>query len=89
MSLFPAYSDGDSVPWKCSDQDIKKDDAVGAGLLHFKGYHVWRGDGKGYDAITSLVISGNHIGSCMRVQVNSVRGPASEYGSRMIMWLCV
>jgi hypothetical protein len=57
MSLFPAYSDGDSVPWKCNDQDIKKDDAVVAGLLRFKGY-VWRGDGRGL--ITSL---GNFWGS--------------------------
>jgi hypothetical protein len=61
MSLFPAYSDGDSVPWKCNDQDIKKEDAVGAGLLRFKGYHVWRGDRRGYDAIISLIISGDHI----------------------------
>jgi hypothetical protein len=40
MSLFPAYSDGDSVPWKCNEQDIEKDDAVGAGLLRFKGFQV-------------------------------------------------
>jgi hypothetical protein len=36
MSLFPAYSDGDSVPWKFNEQDIKKDGAVGSGLLRFK-----------------------------------------------------
>jgi hypothetical protein len=35
MSLFPAYSDGDSVSWKCNKQDNKKDDA---GLLRFKAY---------------------------------------------------
>lgn len=33
MSLFPAYSDGDSVPWKCNEQDIKQNDAVGADKL--------------------------------------------------------
>jgi hypothetical protein len=40
MSLFPAYSDGDSAPWKYNEHDIKKDDAVGAGLLHFKGFNA-------------------------------------------------
>lgn len=37
MSLFPAYSKGDSVPDKYNEQDIRKD---GAGLLCFKGFYV-------------------------------------------------
>jgi hypothetical protein len=77
MSLFPAYSDGDAVPWKYNDKDIKKDDALGAGLLRFKVYHIWRGDGRGYDAITSLVTSGDHI-------VRFIYEDSSEFRSRPI-----
>jgi hypothetical protein len=43
MSLFPAYSGNDSVPWEGNEQETKKDDAVGTGLLRYKGFYVWRG----------------------------------------------
>jgi len=37
MSLFPAYSDGDSVSSKCNEQDIQEGYAVDTGLFCFKG----------------------------------------------------
>jgi hypothetical protein len=36
MSLFPAYSGNDSVPWKGNEQEIKQDDALDTGLLRCK-----------------------------------------------------
>jgi hypothetical protein len=37
MSLFPAYSDGDSVS-KRNEQEIREDDAVNTGLFCFKAF---------------------------------------------------
>lgn len=33
MSLFPAYSESDSVSWKCNEQEVREGDAVDAGLF--------------------------------------------------------
>jgi hypothetical protein len=42
MSLFPAYSGGDSVPENCNEQDIKKDDEVVTGWLCCKEFYLAR-----------------------------------------------
>lgn len=36
MSLFPAYSDGDSVSLKCNEQEIREGSAANTGLFCFK-----------------------------------------------------
>jgi len=36
MSLFPAYSDGDSGPSKCNEQETREGYAVDTGLFYFK-----------------------------------------------------
>jgi hypothetical protein len=47
MSLFPAYSDGDSVSSKCNEQEIREGYAVDTGLCCFKALcgMWWEADG--------------------------------------------
>lgn len=40
MSLFPAYSDGDSVSSKCNEQEVREGYAVDTGLFCFKALEV-------------------------------------------------
>jgi hypothetical protein len=49
MSLFPAYSDGDSVSSRCNEQEIWEGYAVDTGLFCFKALcgMWWGGDGVG------------------------------------------
>jgi len=57
MSLFPAYSDGESVSSKCNEQEIREGYAVDTGLFCFKALcGMWWGAGDVRIPLFSVVI---------------------------------